>query len=108
MMKSRAYVETDLQMMGVKLAVLRGEPPHSQIVTWEQPNVVRLDEDLAASPPEATWLRLHEDDARAIYEALADYFGHTGHDIRALRRDYESERGRVDKLIDHITKKVFS
>ena len=45
------------------------------------------------------WLR--EDEARALYEALADHFGHSGNDTRALRRDYEAERARVDRLIGH-------
>ena len=45
--------------------------------------------------------RAYGDNARAIYEALADYFGHAGHDIRALRKDYDAERARVDKLIHH-------
>ena len=37
-----------------------------------------------------------------IYEALADYFGHSGHDTRALRKDYDAERARVDKLINNL------
>lgn len=49
------------------------------------------------------FLRFHDDDvARALYEALANYFGGTGHDTRALRKDYDAERERVDKMIDHL------
>lgn len=49
------------------------------------------------------FLRFHDDDvARALYEALANYFGGTGHDTRALRKDYEHEKARLDKVIDHL------
>ena len=47
-------------------------------------------------------LFLDQDAARALYEALADHFGHGGTDTRALRRDYEAERKRVDKMIDTV------
>ncbi|HMM95287.1 hypothetical protein [Phycicoccus sp.] len=52
--------------------------------------------------PEGRTSMLHmpEEAARALYEALAERFGGTGHDTRALRRDYDDERKRVDKLTD--------
>ncbi|MEO1961522.1 MAG: hypothetical protein ABGW82_11240 [Paracoccus sp. (in: a-proteobacteria)] len=53
-----------------------------------------------AEPQPHPGLSLRRDDARALYEALADLFGHTAQDARALRRDYEAERGRVDKMLD--------
>lgn len=43
-------------------------------------------------------LRITEDVAKSLLEALAEYFGGTG-DTRQLRKDYEAERARVDKLI---------
>ena len=46
-------------------------------------------------------LYLSTEAARALYEALADHFGHSGHDTRALRRDYDAERKRVDLFIEH-------
>ena len=39
---------------------------------------------------------------RALYEALAEHFGGTGHDTRALRADYDHERSRVDKMLDSL------
>ena len=36
--------------------------------------------------------------ARALLDALAAHYGGTG-DYRQLRRDFEHERGRVDRLI---------
>jgi hypothetical protein len=48
------------------------------------------------------WLRLDHDQGRAVYEALAEHYGHTGLDTRALREDYEEERSRVDRLLDYV------
>ena len=56
------------------------------------PSLVAVD----AVPP----LRIPEHVARALYDALGDYFGHSTHDARALRRDYDHERRRVDRLVD--------
>lgn len=47
-------------------------------------------------------LRLEPDQARALYEALAEHFGHTPHSIGKLRGDYDAERRRVDKLTDTV------
>jgi hypothetical protein len=63
---------------------------------------VRTVDDPTAAVPDDTGLMLREDIARAVYEALADHFGHSGHDTRALRRDYDAERARVDKLVAHL------
>jgi hypothetical protein len=90
---TKAIVAESWQYDGVKVAVVR----EHQVLTWTQPSVVERDE--AGEMPEA-WLHLQEDDARAIYEALAQHFGGAGHDTRALRRDYDAERARVDKALD--------
>lgn len=39
--------------------------------------------------------------ARALLDALARHFGGTG-DTRQLRKDYDHERSRVDKLTDAV------
>lgn len=44
-------------------------------------------------------LMLDDEMARVLLDALAAYFGGTG-DVQALRRDYDAERKRVDKMID--------
>lgn len=46
-------------------------------------------------------LSIPADAARALYDALAAHFGNTS-DARQLRRDYDAERGRVDKMIGHL------
>jgi hypothetical protein len=101
-MTARAHVEFDPYMFGVRLAVRRdGSGPSGVVLKWEQPTVEPVTE-AGTVPDPATWLHLQEDDARAIYEALADHFGHAGHDTRALRKDYDAERARVDKLIANL------
>lgn len=109
-MTSRAHVEFDPTSFGVRIAVTHGggrEGPITQVYQWE-PLVVRTYDasEGATEPNAADWLRLPEEDARALYEALAEHFGHAGHDIRALRKDYDAERKRVDTFIEHLTKRA--
>lgn len=94
-MTARAHVEHDWIRDGVKIGLMLNR---QQTFIWGDPVVSTLAPDAAA--PDDAWLRLPADVARALYEALADHFGHSGHDTRALRKDYEAERARVDKLID--------
>lgn len=47
-------------------------------------------------------LRMPEDVARALLDALAAHFGGTS-DTRQLRKDYDAERTRVDRFIAHLT-----
>jgi hypothetical protein len=78
-----------------------------ELLTWSLGEVRVLEESAyqnVGEDPES-FLHIGEDEARALYEGLADYFGHTGHDIRALRKDYDAERKRVDLLIDRAVPK---
>ncbi|MCW2496412.1 hypothetical protein [Jatrophihabitans sp.] len=105
-MTSRAHVEFDPTSSGLRVAMTRGSDngPIHQVLQWEPLAVRTYDATEGVTQPGgADWLRLPEDDARALYEALADHFGHFGHDTRALRKDYDAERARVDKLITHLT-----
>jgi hypothetical protein len=106
-MTSQAHVEFDAAGFGVRIAIQRKSDngPIREILQWE-PLVSRTYDASAGSaqPNDADWLRLPENDARALYEALADHFGHSGNDTRALRRDYDAERKRVDLLIDKLVK----
>lgn len=69
--------------------------------------IVRSDADSLAGTPtevvpegvEGPLLRIPEDVARALLDALAQHFGGTSNS-RQLRQDYDAERARVDKLID--------
>ena len=93
----RAHVKDDWAFDGIRFAIEDGD----FIRIWGDPTRQRLDPETEA--PTEAWGSLREDEARALYEALADYFGHSGNDVRALRRDYEAERARVDKFIAHLT-----
>ena len=101
-MTSKAYAENDFAFNGVRIAITRHD--RRQILKFAPVTVGELTEQSSAVPDDDVWLRLPEDDARALYEALANHFGHAGHDIRALRKDYDAERARVDRLIDYATK----
>ena len=94
-MTARAYTRFNVERLAVEIA-LTGE---NTVVTWPTPVVERQREEALGIEAPGTWLPLREDQARALYEALAEYFGHSGHDTRALRRDYDAERDRVDRLI---------
>lgn len=98
----RARAEFDPRGFGVKIAVAQAvnESEH-RVLIWGDPVVRTVDRGVVLD--EDAFLHLDEDAARAMYEALADYFGGTGHDTRALRKDYDAERARVDKFIAHIT-----
>lgn len=104
-MTSKAHVESDPIRQGVRVAIVRerGNGPLREVLQWDLAQTIRADDPTVAAVNEADWLRLDQDDARALYEALGDHFGHAGHDIRALRKDYDAERGRVDKLLAHLT-----
>ena len=106
-MTSKGYVKDDWERDGVAVAILRERGSRRKLLTWSAGEVRVLDDDGRSRPEDdsESFLHIQEDDARALYEALADHFGHAGHDIRALRRDYDSERKRVDGLIEHLTRR---
>jgi hypothetical protein len=96
-MTARAYVERDILGRGVSLSL---SPDENQLVLWQPLTITTLEPGVAG--PADGRLYLPDDSARAIYEALADYFGHAGHDVRSLRKDYDAERRRVDQFIGHL------
>lgn len=93
---ARAHVEFHIGGRGVQIAL---SPRPGTIALW-QPMTYRTGDPsvMAARVPDDT-LFLPEDEARALYEALAEYFGGTVVDARALRKDYDAERLRVDGMI---------
>lgn len=54
--------------------------------------------------PDAQPLRLRDDMLRALHQTLLRYFDGAD-DARMLRKDYDAERARVDKLIDLATRR---
>jgi hypothetical protein len=95
-MTVKAHVRYDLPRDQVQIGVsISNGEAH---LTWAPPSARNY--PAAEQPGEDAWLSLNEDVARAIYDALADYFGHATNDVRQLRRDYDAERLRVDKFIN--------
>jgi hypothetical protein len=101
---TKAHVKDEWERDMVGIAVVRDHGGQREILQWETVAVAtRSAEDGYRVEDERDRLHIREDDARAIYEALAEHFGHNGHDVRALRKDYDAERSRVDRLIAHLT-----
>ena len=98
-MTARVGVEADWMRQGVNIHM---SPGPGQVYLFE-PIVVRTFDPERGTREDAQPLFLPEHVARALYEELADHFGHSGHDTRALRRDYDAERKRVDTFIAHLT-----
>jgi hypothetical protein len=96
--QARAHVLFDTMFGGIKVALL---PNRHSVRQWslngERRQLTEMD-----GPEEhpADWLRLDEDEARALYESLTKYFGHDAVSTAALRADYLAERKRVDKMVD--------
>jgi len=100
----RAHVEYDPQWRGVRVIVggaggLYVRPEQSTRRVYAEPG-----EEAVVPEGYTAYLRLEEEEARAVYEGLAEYFGGAGHDTRALRRDYDDERKRVDRLTDAVVR----
>lgn len=104
----RVYTQDNFAGMSIDIAIIRDIPgdafsaPHRMILRFEQ--------DEAAGPVER-WdpveqpgvridptMRIGDEEARALLDALTRHF-HGAEDTRALRRDYDAERKRVDGLI---------
>ena len=99
-MSARAIVQDDWERNGVKILV---RPSEDKVLHWETPSVVTIDDrERGILPPEDALLRLPDEIARALYEALSRHYGGGG-DMTSLRRDYDAERKRVDTFIAHLT-----
>ena len=99
----RVHVENDWIRMGVSIHLADVVPDGRGVVHDFSGVTLVTVEARATVPDHCTPLALDNETARALYEALADHFGQSGHDTRALRRDYDDERKRVDRLIAHLT-----
>jgi hypothetical protein len=99
----RVYVTQSFSWQGVGLWLIeRRAIDGVPVTTVGQPvSLVYADLPEAAAAPETPTLNLSDDMARAMLDALSAHYG--GHsDTRTLRRDYDDERKRVDRLTDAI------
>jgi hypothetical protein len=100
-MTARAYAEWDTMIRGVRIHL--AETQHDgtgHIARFADVEMERY-ETPGAIVNDPAPLRLPEDHARALYEALARFFGGAP-DMAQLRADYNHERNRVDRLIGFI------
>lgn len=103
----RARIEADWPMGGVAVILALRIPDGNRLVTRlggegfdRMETVDILNHEAFPTPTPA--LRMPEDAARALYDALAQHFaGETG--SRQTRADLLHERGRVDKLIQVVS-----
>lgn len=100
----RAYVTDDNYGLGVAVSVvLRSgddeRSPATRIMRVE--NGAEAWEDIKPLIVTEPTLRFDTETARALLDALTRYY-HGADDTRALRRDYDGERNRVDKLTDAV------
>lgn len=97
----RVAIQGDVMIDGIRIGILSkgdvrmyatGFDEHGRLTwaAWPDP---------AASPPGDATMALPDDVARALMDELVRHY-HGASDTVALRRDYDHERGRVDKLTD--------
>jgi hypothetical protein len=96
---AKAIVADDfLRRRQVRIAI---SPEEGRVLTWDHaPANAPYNGDVELS--DDAWLHLTDDEARALYEALGRHYGGDVVNARQLRKDYDAERGRVDKLIDNL------
>ncbi|WP_020142346.1 hypothetical protein [Terracoccus sp. 273MFTsu3.1] len=94
-MSAHAILRRDL--MGLNLIV---SPAPGQVIHW---NALGYTLAEGTRPGPEADLRLSEETARAIYEALAEHFGLAGSTalLKAHTEALQIERQRVDKFINH-------
>lgn len=111
----RVYITDDMIGMGVRIFIVREATDRAQITgPVNERSILRIGHDetggrlhrwedvsAEAATVEPT-LRLGEDEARALLDGLVRHF-QGAEDTRALRRDYDHERKRVDMLVGSLT-----
>lgn len=100
MSDTRARVETNFTMQGVSVWIRTRRGDYAETPRWDRAVRVTGPVDEFAPAPAAS-LTLRDDEARALLDALLDHYGMVKADLR-LRADYDAERARVDKLVDHL------
>ncbi len=97
----RAYIREDLPGMFLEIALIQvaDDVPRRILRVVDGSAGVYRWEDLPDEPTRdlAPTLQIGDSEARALLEALARHYGGAD-DVRALRRDYDAERKRVDTL----------
>lgn len=101
-MTFRAHVTHDFARLGIGIWLVRDFGEGLPRAVGQPLELVFENVDPMTPHYTEPTLRLPEDMARALLDALAAHFGGTG-EVQTLRKDYLAERQRVDKMIDHLT-----
>jgi len=96
----RAYVNPDFARFGLTVHLVDQRGQDGPTFLAAPAELVFSEIDPMTSGHEPT-LRLSEEAARALLDALAAHYGGSS-DVQTLRKDYLAERARVDKMIDHM------
>lgn len=105
----RVEIENDFLRNGIKLHFFERDGHGSTLVGWPTGFAVatRIDPGTESDYPEGYGpLRIDESYTRALFEALGQHLG-LHPETASLRADYEHERKRVDKFIEHLTEQQF-
>lgn len=103
-MTARAYIQPDmLNWHGIAVWLGRSDPGRDEVeVVLPIELVIERQTMMEGAASREPTLRLPDDLARALLDALVQHYG--GHqNLRSLRADYDAERKRVDRFIDHLT-----
>jgi hypothetical protein len=98
----RAGVRDNPVMRSLDVTIGEVHPEHVMYVTHIGTDGIDR-EQIARNAYSEMALNMPLDMARALHDALAEYFGTTS-SVLGLRSDYVHERGRVDRLIDTVSK----
>lgn len=102
----RAYVTEDFPLDSVKVAIVQqpeGGRPEAILRLPDDPTRFRCWEPIEPDSTDvAPTMTLRRDEAQSLLDSLTRFF-HGAEDTRALRKDYEAERGRVDQLVGTLT-----
>lgn len=97
----RAYIREDFPGMYLEISLVQvsDDVPRRILRIVDADAGVYRWEDLPEQPPRdlTPTLQIGDSEARALLEALTRHYG-GAEDTRALRRDYDAERTRVDTL----------
>ena len=101
MRRIRAFVKTDFARHGIAVSVVenRADGYAAMLVPGDETSFDTWKKLDPAVIVDGASYRFGEDVALALLDGLLEHF-RGGHDARELRKDYDAERARVDKLIE--------
>jgi hypothetical protein len=94
----RVAIVPDALVDGIALQIVESGGGHTQQLWFGSRSMQTVEPGNAMPSPSLT---VDDELGRALLDALAEHYGHTSGG-RQQRADFEHERRRVDKLVDHL------